>query len=69
MELVESERPKIKEILDTYELKDIYMDETGLFYQKELCFCLMGVGFNCTAMTLTVLPGSLVILIIRATVH
>lgn len=37
MELVENERPKIKEILDSYELEDIYnMDETGLFYQQEV---------------------------------
>lgn len=37
MAYVESERPKIRKILDQYELCDIYnMDETGFFYQQEV---------------------------------
>lgn len=37
MELVESARPGIREILDQYSLSDIYnMDETSLFYQQEV---------------------------------
>lgn len=39
MEVIEGERPKIREILDKYELKDIYnMDETGLFYRMQVSF-------------------------------
>lgn len=47
MVLVESERPNLKKILDTYELKDIYnMDETGLFYQQEVSVCYNGNCLN-----------------------
>jgi len=37
MELVESLRPEIRKLLDRYSWSDIYnMDETSLFYQKEV---------------------------------
>lgn len=37
MNLIEYERPKIKAILDKFDLRDIYnMDEAGLFFQREV---------------------------------
>ena len=49
MELIENERPMVRDILDQYELKDIYnVDETGLRYTMQVssgtrCDCFLNV--------------------------
>ena len=49
MELIENERPMVRDIVDQYELKDIYnVDETGLRYTMQVssgtrCDCFLNV--------------------------